>query len=523
MSRLRFVRVPVLAASKRSLEGYALDPKVRRFARTAVTTPYNGTVTDFTLIGDRHDPEATLTVYANAVGMTFGVSANILTANLSATTTERLNVLLEGVAKVMHYARHGGKSVRTADGSFHRLPIRVDAWLADGTKVVGGTLIRVMAAGSDPFQPVVLDTLRKYPQVGREAFPVVMTPASTPPAVPYVPGTPVTAPAPAFVEPAPAPVVRTPDPVPTPARAPLVVDNTPVSMPDPLGLFRFPTPATTASITTDPQVGANLDLLWKMHRAGKRQVLALVGPTGTGKTSIVYDLAARNGVGVFTFDAAGARDFSDWVGTTHLEDGKTAFLPSGFLQAIDADGPYAGKPRIVLIDEVNRAESSGSLNALIPVLHGFGSIYVPEMGRSVSVDPAVMVAMTANRGSSYAGTVAMDLALSDRVTAWVRLNGLSHAAEVTLLHERTGITLDEANALVTVAESVRRAVERGEVLDGGGISTRRLLTAAEKVAAGFTLHAAATLSWLDSYNDEGGTSSERSIVAAAIDSVLMGR
>ncbi len=315
----------------------------------------------------------------------------------------------------------------------------------------------------------------------------------------------------------PAPAAVTVPALPEPAPAPVKVAPAPRTAPT--GLFRFPALTEAGEVVIKPDTAQHLDLLWGMHTAGKRQVIALVGPTGTGKTSLAYRLAARHGVGVMVFDAAGAREFSDWVGTTHLRDGRTEFLPSGFLTAIDADGPFGGQPRIVVIDEVNRAESSGALNALIPVLHGFGSLYVPEMGRSVNVDPTVMVVLTANRGTAYAGTVGMDLALQDRVTAWLRLDYLEEKDERALLMSRTGIDEAQATRLTAAAVRIRDAAGRGEVVEGGGISTRRLILAGEKVAAGFTLHAAATLSWLESYTDESG---ERAVVQSAIDAVLRG-
>lgn len=291
---------------------------------------------------------------------------------------------------------------------------------------------------------------------------------------------------------------------------------------DERGIFKYPlvTPLTEVVVTTDTLAG--LDRLWAMHVAGKRQVMAFVGPTGTGKTSLAYNLAAKHDVGIMVFDAMGAREFSDWVGTTHMRDGETKFIPSGFLQAIDADGPYAGQFRIILIDEVTRAESTGALNVLMPVLHGFSSLYVPEMGRGVNIDPAVMFVLTANRGSQYGGTVGMDLAVIDRVASWVMFDYMSADAEAALLVRRTGITRENALLLHRAATQVRNVASRGDLPEGGGVSTRRLITAAEKVVGGFNLYDAAAWSWLGAYPSEGSPS-EKDTVQSTIESVLRGR
>lgn len=322
-----------------------------------------------------------------------------------------------------------------------------------------------------------------------------------------------------------------PAPAPEPEPEPVKADEASVApeavrLPDsveaaPAGaLLDFPKPAQTQDIKVKADVRSGLDRLWDLHVSGSRQVLALIGPTGTGKTSLVYSLAARKGVGVFNFDCAGAREFSDFVGVTHLKGEETVFIPSALLQVIDAEGDYAGVPRIVNLDEITRAETSGALNALIPMLHGFASIYVPEAGRTFKVDPKVMFTATANRGSQYAGTVGMDLALANRVTAWVKMPYADESTETTLLVERAGLDKDSAFRLVNSASRIRKMAERGELPEGGGVSTRLLIEAAIKAKAGFTLHEAATWTWVGNYPDEGGTGSEAAQVQSAIDYTL---
>jgi hypothetical protein len=311
------------------------------------------------------------------------------------------------------------------------------------------------------------------------------------------------------------PVVVEPEPEPEPVEALRMPER--IAVPGEVDILDRPTPGTTPDVKVKAPMREGLDRLWDLHVAGSRQVLALIGPTGTGKTSLVYSLAARKGVGIFNFDCAGAREFSDFVGVTHLRGEETVFVPSALLQVIDAEGEYAGVPRIVNLDEITRAESSGALNALIPMLHGFASIYVPEAGKTFKVDPKVMFTATANRGSQYAGTVGMDLALANRITAWVKMNYADESTEATLLVERAGVESEQAQRLVGAAQRIRTMAERGELPEGGGVSTRLLIEAAIKVKAGFTLHEAASWTWVGNYPDEGGTSSEAYQVQSAID------
>jgi hypothetical protein len=340
----------------------------------------------------------------------------------------------------------------------------------------------------------------------------------------------------ASAKPKPAPPVRRPAASPRPvapvaapstapaAPAPSVTPVAPVAMSkvhgDPNGLFKFPVLTKKSEVVMKAEDIEDMDAVWASHSDGERECIAIVGPTGTGKTSLANNLAARHDVGIFTFDAVGAREFSDWVGTTHLRGDQTVFIPSGFPRCIDADGEYAGQQRIVLIDEVTRAESTGALNTLVPVLHDFASLYVPELGRSVAVDPAVLFILTANIG--YAGTVTLDLAFSDRVTAWVEMKNLDPDPEKALVVTRTGLDEGLAARLCLAANQVRGAWQRGELPEGGAISTRRLLIAARRAKRGMSLQRSAYLSWLRSYSEEGGTSSERTIVKSAIDGALRG-
>lgn len=343
---------------------------------------------------------------------------------------------------------------------------------------------------------------------------VVPSPAHTPvKATPMAPPPMVDAPwdRPQPVLPVVAPVSTTPQPLKAERLAPTS---------DPTGVFTWPT--ESSNIVTAPGTMEDLDKVWAMHLAGDRQTVALIGPAGTGKTSLAYDLAVKHKVPVAKVDAAGAVTFADWVGFQSATEQNgatvTAWSPSGFMQAIRADGPMAGQPRIVIVDEVNRAESSGALNALIPVLDHTGSLYVADALRSIPIDQTVMVVMTANIGGAYTGTVSMDAALEDRVTHWVEMLFPAEQVEVDLVVSRTGIDEASARRLVKAATQVRAIAERGEI--GKGIGPRKVLQAAAKVKAGFTLLTAAKSTWVLSYSGEGGTTSERATVRSAVEAAL---
>ena len=390
----------------------------------------------------------------------------IIEADADSKTASRLNKLLAGTGfpKVEKYHRNGQMMVRTK-GAPTPVPCVIDG----------------------------VDSASGY------AWTVVSTPTPT--------------------TPAPAPET-TPEAAPEPeAPAPEAIKVAPVKTGAARDLFRVPSKATTHDIVTSKSNRDVLQAAWDLHQKGQPATVMLEGPAGTGKTSIVDDFASKQGVGVFVFDGAAAASWADWTGSTILTDGEkgttTKFAQSSFIEAIRADGPHAGVNRIVLVDEVNRAESAAANNALMPILSQL-RLFIAEANETVHVDPAVMFVFTMNRG--YRGTTALDEALADRMWTTIRMDYLDKDDEVALVTSRTGITPEQAEPLVNVARQVRDVASRGELDEA--VSTRSVLQAAHFVSVGMTLTAAAEYCWANAFEARGDSDSDRSIVLTAIKAVL---
>jgi MoxR-like ATPase len=490
---------------------------------TAATTGSDG----FTITA----PHFTIT------GRTEGAAIKVLTvrvwADISKAEVERLNKYLRGTGWPRYETNwRTGTVCMNVPGTRVELPVAASAILKDGKEMDGDTFRyapfgSTVSEGLSPAEPTTPPSVAEVGEV------IAATASSKAPVAP-VASPPVTPPSAAKVGPLVPPALPSAEPPLRPygakPRTVSPVKPEPVSTPltavrmeptgDPNGVFTYPTKTTGIIIPKGDEDG--LDRVWKMHLGGDRQVIALIGPAGTGKTSLAYDLAARHKVPIAKIDGPGFITFADWVGFQSATESNgatvTSYQPSGFIQAVRADGPEAGKPRILLVDEVSRAESSSAINALIPCLDDTGSLYVPDAGRSIPLDPAVMFMFTANMGVGYTGTVSLDVAFTDRVTHWVHMTYPELTVEVELVKSRTGLGHTAAFALVNAATQVRQVAARGEITEGVG--PRKVLQAARKIVAGFSPREAAMNTWVLSYKDEGGSASERSIVRTAIEAYL---
>lgn len=290
------------------------------------------------------------------------------------------------------------------------------------------------------------------------------------------------------------------------------------------GIFRMLPPKGRFSVWQDASTKRKLQAALDGHLSGDRTFVVLRGPTGSGKTISAMDLAARNALPFWKVDVAGLRDFGDWAGYNQPSsvDGVLTldYVPSQFITAIDADGPYAGITRMVMLDEITRVETAGALNALLPVTDGTGSLYVSDAKRSIRVDPAVIFVATANIGAAFSGTVTLDIAFVNRATHTVPVGFPPKTSEVKVIMEQSSIDRETATRLVTVAHQTRIIAATGEI--PVGVSTRQLVAAAKAVMTGLLPLEAAETAFADTYSDEGGSTSHRAKVLQAVNGSLRG-
>jgi cobaltochelatase CobS len=182
--------------------------------------------------------------------------------------------------------------------------------------------------------------------------------------------------------------------------------------------------------------------------------LYVFGPTGSGKSSLVRQVAAKLNYPVFDITAHGRLEFSDLAGHLTVDNGSMRFEYGPLALAMKFGGLF-------LLNEIDLLDPSTAAG-LNGVLDG-GPLIIPENGGEV-IQPHSMFCFVAtantNGGSDetglYQGTLRQNLAFMDRF--WLCEVGYPEAeAEFKLLERLTpALPGDLLRTMVEFANQVRR-------------------------------------------------------------------
>jgi MoxR-like ATPase len=236
----------------------------------------------------------------------------------------------------------------------------------------------------------------------------------------------------------------------------------------------------------------------------------LMGPTGSGKTELLNHLAKAMAKPLYIQDMGTVQDAQSALLGVHRigKEGHSEFEFAPFVGHIKSGG-------IVLLDELNRAPLAAN-NILFPCLDS--RRYLPvdvaceECDRQVQVNPETVFFATANLGSEYSGTNAIDRALLDRFFP-IELGYPQEADEINILMIRTGVDEKSAEAIVKVSNEIRKQYKDQEL--STPVSVRHTLQTAGLIVDGFELTSAIQSVIMPLFEDGIGTS-ERSKVLSII-------
>lgn len=225
-----------------------------------------------------------------------------------------------------------------------------------------------------------------------------------------------------------------------------------------------------------------LDLLRKMLAWAEGLVttsIYIAGPAGSGKTSLVEQVAARLGHGCTTLSCNSRTEKADIVGYIGLDDGKTSFIEGPLVRAMKL-GEW------ITFDEGDALPPSVTIT-LNRVLEG-AALAIPETGEVIHPHPDFRIAFTGNtrgRGDTsgqYRSRNVQDAAVLDRFL-FVEVGYPESAEEMDILTRKCPkLPEDVAKILVALAGETRNAHEAGEL--SAAISTRGIVRIGSILDAG---------------------------------------
>ncbi|BBU31390.1 hypothetical protein BTHE68_51240 [Burkholderia sp. THE68] len=236
-----------------------------------------------------------------------------------------------------------------------------------------------------------------------------------------------------------------------------------------------------------------------LHDIVENRRILLIGHTGTGKTSLIEQIAACTKQGVLRSNMNGQTTIGDFVGFWTVKGGETIWV-DGVLPTAMRDGLW------LIVDEVDFAEPA-ILAVLTSVLESAGHLLLKEKGNEiVTPHPSFRLFATANAVGAmsafrhlYQGANVMNEAFLDRwrVHQIDYLTPDDEALVLTRLFEYR-VTAGMARTLAAVAADCRDAFAREDL--SSAFSTRRLIdwtelmlrTGDPEAAAGPTIYAKVT-------------------------------
>jgi midasin (ATPase involved in ribosome maturation) len=198
----------------------------------------------------------------------------------------------------------------------------------------------------------------------------------------------------------------------------------------------------------------------------------LVGETGTGKTTLIRELAEEQGQELIRFNMTGETTVDEFVGRMNLIDGDTSWVDGVLIQALTG-GHW------LVVDEINVA-----LPEILFVLHSLldDDKYVrlsAHDNRKIVPHPDFRFFATMNPVAEYSGTKDLNKAFKSRFGMILKVDYPLPEYEAEALVQHTGVGESIAQRIVEVGQAIRKLKSEDKVFYT--CSTRDLIQWADLV------------------------------------------
>lgn len=232
----------------------------------------------------------------------------------------------------------------------------------------------------------------------------------------------------------------------------------------------FENPKSSTPVVDPAYCFRRSELKMVLYAIGTRKRVLLSGPTGSGKTSVIQQTAARLNWGYTRFGCDSDLSRSDLVGLWTLRGEETVFQYGPLVRAMR-------EGHILVIDEWDVANPSVAM-LLQPVLEG-EPFYLAETGELISPHEDFRIFATANtiglgdESGLYSGTQPQNYASLDRFSIVWMVDYASKVDERKVLKARTKLPDGDIEKMLDVAGLVRKAFVAQEIMTT--MSTRTLV------------------------------------------------
>jgi nitric oxide reductase NorQ protein len=214
---------------------------------------------------------------------------------------------------------------------------------------------------------------------------------------------------------------------------------------------------------------------------------ALVGPSGTGKTHIVYLVAELAGLPMWEINCGLQTSVFDLFGR-YVGLGKENWIDG----LITSWCRYGG---ILYLDEANMMKQDIATR-LNPILDQRGHMVLTEKDNEIiQRHPDAFLIISMNPVSSeFAGTKPINAAMRRRMSVWLNFDYMSvgnkiDEKEIDLVVKKTGVDRKDAERIIRVGAELRKQYKSGELPYGPSIGD--LINWAKIISDGTTLKLAA--------------------------------